>query len=237
MVRKWTWGRVVELRCSLRGGGNECGRGESGKPTVKVEGGECFSLPAPRLGIVQKGLGAGFAYFGPRMADGICNLGFGIWDFKRENTGFWCGGGGVFATGGFAQWELCNARGEVGFLHNSPRWWRNGVAKLDFSGGGSHLETGGIGARTLRIERHPALQKWPELCEKTTKTGVLAAKSNKAICGSGCGERSCRIKPAELCKNEGVAFAERRRAESGVNWASLAARPSSLDPLLRRGKP
>ena len=48
---------------------------------------ESFSVAAPRLGIMQKGLGAEFAYLGPRMAGGICKLGFGIWDLDGKTQG------------------------------------------------------------------------------------------------------------------------------------------------------
>ncbi len=37
---------------------------------------------------MQKALGAGFAYFDPRMEEGICDFGLAIWDLKQKNTGF-----------------------------------------------------------------------------------------------------------------------------------------------------
>ena len=145
----------------------------------------------------------------------IWNLGFGISTGKQ---GFGGRRRWDFATPGFAQLELCNAHREVGFSHNSPRWWRNGVAKLEFAGGGSHEETRGIGARTLAIERHPVLQKWPELCKKATKTGGFVAKSKKGKRGSGYRERGWGFSGGELCKKSPDGFAERRAGQWLLSW-------------------
>ena len=128
---------------------------------------------------MQKALGPEFAYFGTRMEGWIRNLGLGIWDFKREKKGVGRGGDGDFATGVFALSGFCNARREVGLLHNwAPEWWKR-FAKADSGNRKVDEETRGIGAAGLSIERHPALQKWPAMCEKTTKTGVLAAKRKR----------------------------------------------------------
>ena len=74
------------------------------------------------LGIMQKAV---LHILAPGWRDGfaIWDLGFGIWDFNRGKKGVAGGGAENFATGAFAQWELCKARGEVGFLHNwAPNW-------------------------------------------------------------------------------------------------------------------
>ena len=115
--------------------------------------------------------------------DGKTDLQFGIWDlgFGRGNTGNGRGGVGHFATGVFAELQLCNARREVGFLHNSPRWWRNGVAKAERGKRKADEETGRFGAQALGIVRHPLLHKGAELCEKTMKTPFSLQNSTGKI--------------------------------------------------------
>ena len=69
------------------------------------------------LGIVQKAIRVSW------HPDGGRALQIGIWDLKRKNTEIGRGRVGSFATGVFAQWEYCNARREVGILHNwTPGW-------------------------------------------------------------------------------------------------------------------
>ncbi len=110
-----------------------------------------------RSGIMQKGLGAGLAYYGTRMVEGLRNSEVGIRNSERENTGFGGGGGGDFAMGVGTWGDFCAGRGEVGFLHKSPRWRRKRVAKLEFAGDRLDEETGEICAAGLGIERHPLL--------------------------------------------------------------------------------
>ncbi len=114
------------------------------KPTRKAERASALDPP---VGNCAKGVGGWNCLFWP--PDGGMDLQFGILDlgFGRGNTGFWRDADGDCVLGVGTRGVFCNARGEVGFLHNSPRWWRNGVAKMDLSGGSSHEETRGIGAR------------------------------------------------------------------------------------------
>ena len=84
-------------------------------------------------------------------------MGFGIWDFKRGNTGFEGAGVGEFCNGRFAGGEFSTGGAKLGFRIIGPPGWCRAVANSEFGRGSSHEETGGIGARTQGIERHPVL--------------------------------------------------------------------------------
>ena len=71
---------------------------------------------------------------------------FGIRNGKTKVGG---AGDGDFAMGIGTRGVFCNARGEVGFSHNSPRWWGNRVAKADRGKRKAVEETREIRARAL----------------------------------------------------------------------------------------
>ena len=64
----------------------------------------------------------------PGWWEGFAIWDWGIWDLSRKIRGFRVAGTGL-CTGGWHWGVFCKAREEVGFSHNSPRWWRGGVAK------------------------------------------------------------------------------------------------------------
>ena len=66
---------------------------------------------------------------------------------------------------------------KLDFRINEPPCGGSGGAKLERGKRKADEETREMGAPGLLIERHPLLQKGPELCEKTTKTPFSLQKA------------------------------------------------------------
>ena len=66
---------------------------------------------------MQKAIGRILA---PGWRDRIADLGFGIWDFKRRNTGFGRGGVGSFATGVLQNRNFATRGAKLGFCIIGP---------------------------------------------------------------------------------------------------------------------
>ena len=137
-LRRLATGARALTQGALRDPGLRCGtalQSEEGRGNSGADGRRRESPPTLALGIMQKGLGAGFAYLGPRMAGGVRNSEFGIRNSERGNIGVAGGGARDFAMGVGIRGGFRGARRNWVFAQFTPLVaWR--VAKAD-SGLGS----------------------------------------------------------------------------------------------------
>ena len=153
---------------------------------------------------------------------------------------------GGFLAGGrrgkFARRKRWEGGGfQVGFSHNSPRWWWNRFAKAERGKRKAGEETREMGARGLSIVRRSMSQKEVGLCEKTVKTPFWRQKTiwrNSEVVGAqGVSDLPARI--MRKCESRVRKKSGRDRGmgiEDREKWKAAIPTPRSPIPTPRSSR-